>query len=263
MFFRRRREVKPGFQERVNTLQAAGFTVIPQAGGAVRVSRECCAVDLKESNGALQVEDRAGILMGGEIAVLVDGGFQKFFRASSGKKKPALADELKALHDFEADLKEKLGLRACTTRVGDRVHYQYDRVKIAIAGLSEFGNKVGQALSPASQSLSPPILPAPIERRTNKVFFASFAPLLKPVSEASGLLLRRRRGQCGRYRAGVSGLLSIAAHKAATQRFVAADFPAGQVCSAPFCIGHYAVLIGGLHFHDGFAADGGGAFPAI
>jgi hypothetical protein len=27
MFFRRAREVKPGFQERVNTLQAAGFTV--------------------------------------------------------------------------------------------------------------------------------------------------------------------------------------------------------------------------------------------
>ena len=131
MFFRRAREVKPGFQERVNTLQAAGFTVTPQPGGAVRVSRQSCAVDLKESNGLLQVEDRAGILMGGEIAVLVDGGFQKFFRAPSGKKKPALADELKELHDFEADLKEKLGLKSLYNEGLGTVStlYQYDRVK--------------------------------------------------------------------------------------------------------------------------------------
>jgi hypothetical protein len=131
MFFRRTREVKPSFQERVNTLAAAGFTVTPQPGGAVRVSRGCVAVDLKEANGALQVEDRAGVLLGGEIAVLVDGGFQKFFRAPSGKKKPALADELQALHAFEADLKEKLGLQSLYNEGLGTVStlYQYDRVK--------------------------------------------------------------------------------------------------------------------------------------
>jgi hypothetical protein len=131
MFFRRTREVKLSFQDRVNTLAAAGFTVAPQAGGSARVSRGCYAVDLKEANGALQVEDRAGVLMGGEIAVLVDGGFQKFFRAPSGKKKPALADELKALHDFEADLKEKLGLTSLYNEGLGTVStlYQYDRVQ--------------------------------------------------------------------------------------------------------------------------------------
>ena len=116
MFFRRARVLNPSFQERVNTLEGAGFTVTAQAGGTVRVSRGVCAVDLKEANGALQVEDRAGVAMAGEIAVLVDGGFQKFFRAPSGKKKPALADELQALHAFEADLKENSDSRACTTR---------------------------------------------------------------------------------------------------------------------------------------------------
>ena len=131
MFFRRAREVKPSFQERINTLTAAGFTVTPQPGGAARVIRGCCAVDLKENQGAPQVEDRAGILLGSEIAVLVDGGFQKFFRAPSGKKKPALADELKALHDFEADLKEKLGLKSLYNEGLGTVStlYQYDRVK--------------------------------------------------------------------------------------------------------------------------------------
>ena len=123
--------LNPSFQERVNTLEGAGFTVTAQAGGAVRVSRGVCAVDLKEANGALQVEDRAGVAMAGEIAVLVDGGFQKFFRAPSGKKKPALADELKALHDFEADLKERLGLTSLYNEGLGTVStlYQYDRVK--------------------------------------------------------------------------------------------------------------------------------------
>ena len=103
----------------------------PQPGGTVRVSRGMLRGGFEGNNGALQVEDRAGILLGGEIAVLVDGGFQKFFRAPSGKKKPALADELKALHDFEADLKEKLGLKSLYNEGLGTVStlYQYDRVK--------------------------------------------------------------------------------------------------------------------------------------
>jgi hypothetical protein len=131
MFFRRAPVLNRTFQERVDTLQGAGFTVAPRAGGTVRVSRGVCAVDLKESNGALQVEDRAGVALGGEIAVLVDGGFQKFFRAPSGNKKPALADELKALHAFEADLKELLGLTSLYNEGLGTVStlYQYDRVK--------------------------------------------------------------------------------------------------------------------------------------
>ena len=131
MFFRRARVVNRSFQERVDTLQAAGFTVAPLAGGMVRVSRGVCAVDLKEANGALQVEDRAGVEMAGEIAVLVDGGFQKFFRAPGGKKKPALADALQALHAFEADLKELLGLTSLYNEGLGTVStlYQYDRVK--------------------------------------------------------------------------------------------------------------------------------------
>ena len=112
-------------------MQAAGFTVTPQADGAIRVGRGVCAVDLREAGGALQVEDRAGVAMAGEIAVLVDGGFQKFFRAPSGKKKPALAEELKALHDFEADLKERLGMKSLYNEGLGTVStlYQYDRVK--------------------------------------------------------------------------------------------------------------------------------------
>src|SRR5436305_5383037 len=131
MFFRRPRVEKPSFQERLANLKSAGFTLAQQPGGATRVIRGVCAVDLKDAGDAMQVQNRAGILMNGEIAVLVDGGFQKFFLAPDGKKKPALAEELKALHEFEADLKEHLGIQNLYNEGLGTVStlYLYDRVE--------------------------------------------------------------------------------------------------------------------------------------
>jgi hypothetical protein len=131
MFFRHVRPKTSTFQERLSTLPAAGFTVSSGSGGAARVTRGVCAVDLKEANGAVQVDDRAGVLMGTEIGVLVDGGYQKFFRTPTSRKKPALAEELKALHDFEDDLKEILGFKTLYNEALGTVStlYQYDRVK--------------------------------------------------------------------------------------------------------------------------------------
>src|SRR5580698_3999119 len=108
MFFRRERPKNPTFAERIENVRKAGLTVTPRAGGTVRVRRENCAVDLKEENGTVSV-GRAGIVMGDEIRVLIDGGYQKFFRTPRGKNKPALPEELYALHEFEEDVKEKLG----------------------------------------------------------------------------------------------------------------------------------------------------------
>ena len=73
----------------------------------------------------------AGIAMGDEIGALVDGGFQKFFRAVSGKNRPALADDLKVLHEFEEDLKEALGQESYYNQSLGTVStfYLYDRVK--------------------------------------------------------------------------------------------------------------------------------------
>ena len=131
MFFRRERPVTRSFEEKLNALRAVGFTVATGRPGITRVSRGCYALDLKESGGTVLVEDRAGVLMGDEIGVLTDGGYQKFFRAPSGKKAPALADDLKALHDFEADVKESLGMKSLYNESLGTVStvYQYDRVK--------------------------------------------------------------------------------------------------------------------------------------
>ena len=57
----------------MENLRKAGFTVAPQAGGGVRVSRGDCAIDLKEDGGTVRSVGRAGVMMGSEIGSLVDG----------------------------------------------------------------------------------------------------------------------------------------------------------------------------------------------
>jgi hypothetical protein len=131
MFFRRERPKNPSFSERIDSLRNAGFATASAAGGYTRVSRNGLAVDLKDSGEAVQVVAPPGVLIGAEIGSLVDGGYQKFFRTPSGKKKPALADDLKALHDFEEDVREGLGAKSLYNQSLGTVStfYLYDRVK--------------------------------------------------------------------------------------------------------------------------------------
>lgn len=131
MFFRRERPKNPTFQERLDNLRRLGFTATAIPGGVTRVSRGNLAVDLKQDGGGVQIVGDAGVLIGNEIGVLVDGGFQKFFRTPSGVKRPALADDLKALHDFDEDLREGLGEESLYNESLGTVstYYLYDRVK--------------------------------------------------------------------------------------------------------------------------------------
>lgn len=131
MFFRRQRRSEPSFQERLDNLKRTGFTVTPQPDGAVLVSKGECAIALRQSQGQIRRAQLAGVLMGDEIGSLVDGGFQKFFRTPSGKTRPALASHLQALHAFEEDLKEGLGLESLYNESLGTVstYYLYDRVK--------------------------------------------------------------------------------------------------------------------------------------
>jgi hypothetical protein len=65
---------------------------------------------LEDKGGGKVKVGKAGVLVGSEIAHLVNGGYQMFLRTPSGKELPALAPQLKALHAFEEDLREGLGL---------------------------------------------------------------------------------------------------------------------------------------------------------
>ena len=110
MFFRREKTKVPSFQERLDTLRSAGFAVETGSGSGVRVSRGACGAILEDRGGEFPHVNKAGILIGNEIGYMVNGGYQMFFRSPSGKTIPALATHLHALHDFEEDLKEGLGL---------------------------------------------------------------------------------------------------------------------------------------------------------
>jgi len=131
MFFRRERPKIPTVQDRIGTLRSNGFTVTDPSGSRVRATRGACAADLDLSKGTLIVDGRAGILVGSDIGVLVDVGYQKFFRTAAGVKKPATAQELVDLHDFEEDLRSSLGLETLYNESLGTVstYYQYDRVQ--------------------------------------------------------------------------------------------------------------------------------------
>jgi hypothetical protein len=110
MFFRRQKPRTPSFAERIEGLKQAGFTAQPQADGAMLLTRAGCGALVRPPAGAAPPAIRAGILLDGEIAAVVDGGYQKFLQTPSDRRVPALATHLKALHAFEEDLREGLGL---------------------------------------------------------------------------------------------------------------------------------------------------------
>jgi hypothetical protein len=61
----------------------------------------------------------------------VDAGFQKYWLAPSGARAAATAEQLKALHNFEEDLREALGLVSLYNESLGTVNglHLYDRVK--------------------------------------------------------------------------------------------------------------------------------------
>jgi hypothetical protein len=130
MFFRRAKPKVLTFADRLDNARKTGFLVEPQEGGRARAVRERCAA-LVEDSTPLPHIGKAGVLIGGEIGFLVDGGFQKFFRTPGGKTAPALAEDLKALHAFDEDLREALGLPSLYNQsLGTTCEYHhYDRVE--------------------------------------------------------------------------------------------------------------------------------------
>ncbi|HXA04781.1 MAG TPA: hypothetical protein VNY30_08075 [Bryobacteraceae bacterium] len=132
MFFRRPSLKEPTYDERLDQIRRAGFMVEVLSGSRrVKVSRNGCAAVVDLPDGEVRVIESAGVIMNGEIGALVDGGYQKFFQTPSGKRRPALATDLRALHNFQEDLNEALGLTSLYNESLGTVStfYQYDRVK--------------------------------------------------------------------------------------------------------------------------------------
>lgn len=132
MFFRRERPKVLTFDDHMSAARAAGFKTESVGSGKTRVERNgVAAVFAAGPDGVPGVTERAGVVMGKEIGTLTDGGFQKFFTSPSGKRKPALAEELKEIHNFQEDLREALGLTTLYNESLGTVSnlYLYDRVE--------------------------------------------------------------------------------------------------------------------------------------
>ena len=117
------------FDDRIAELRKQGFSADSIGAGKTRVSRNGCAAMVSSGDAGAQIGEN-GILVGSEIGILVDGGYQKFFQTPDGHKYPALAPHLTALHVMMEDLYEALGMESyynqslgttCESHMYDRV----------------------------------------------------------------------------------------------------------------------------------------------
>jgi hypothetical protein len=122
------------WDEVLTELRRLKFDVQPVSGVAnqQRIGKYGAAIVLEkaQNEAGLRMVVRPGPVINGEIAQLVDRGFQKFFRTSKTEL-PATADRLKTLHTFVEELKEVTGSVTLYNEALGTVSdaYLYDRVK--------------------------------------------------------------------------------------------------------------------------------------
>ena len=127
------------FDDVLSILGSERFDVSPaaeganRAAGARRVSKYGCAAEIAPGPGKgapVRIVARPGWVLGGEIARLVDRGYQKFLKTSK-LEIPAMAEHLRSIHKFSDELKESMGglvlYNESLGTVSDT--YVYDRLK--------------------------------------------------------------------------------------------------------------------------------------
>jgi hypothetical protein len=131
MFFRNAQPHQATFDEHLTKLKQAGFEVNRESGGRARVTRAGNGAVVEDAGGGQVKLGKAGALVGNEIALLISGGYQMFLRTPSGKELPALASQLTALHEFDEDLREAVGLTSLyNLSLGTTAdEHLYDRVE--------------------------------------------------------------------------------------------------------------------------------------
>src|SRR3984885_4528092 len=125
------------FNDVLSILGSQRFDVAPAQEGAKRtpnafqVRKYGCAAEIAAApDGSVEVLARPGWLLNGEIARLLDRGYQKFIKTSK-LEIPASADHLRAIHEFSEELIEAIGATSLYNEaLGTTSNvYNYDRVK--------------------------------------------------------------------------------------------------------------------------------------
>jgi hypothetical protein len=129
-----RKVIQPTFDEILNKLRSLQFDVREEPGvaGGFRLSKYGCAAVIArgKNNKDVVMVHKPGVVLGGEIAHLLDRGFQKFLKTSK-LETPATADRLRAEHIFSEELREIIGSPVLYNEALGTVsdEYMYDRVK--------------------------------------------------------------------------------------------------------------------------------------
>jgi hypothetical protein len=125
----------PNFEQTLEALRAHAFDVTPSAevAGGVLVSKHGAGAVLvaaadNEALAAFAVHP--GALVGGQVARLLDRGYQKFIKTSQFEI-PATASQLQAIHLFSEELKQLTGaINLYNESLGTTSDlYVYDRLK--------------------------------------------------------------------------------------------------------------------------------------
>jgi len=120
------------WDEALSWLREHGFDLLEAPGTQSRVFLKkfgvSCAIEKSGADG-VKIFAHPGYLVSGEIAKLVNKGYQQVLKTSKTEI-AATADHLKALHQFSEELKEALGLPSLYNEsLGTTsTSYQYDRV---------------------------------------------------------------------------------------------------------------------------------------
>ena len=128
------KQVKPKtFEDATAWVRDHGFELLEAPGTQGRIflkKYNVSAAIERTPDGGVKIFAYPGYLVGGEIAKLVDRGYQKFLKTTKTEI-AATADHLKALHSFSEELKEALGLNSLYNESLGTVSesYHYDRVK--------------------------------------------------------------------------------------------------------------------------------------
>ena len=139
MFFRNNKAHESTFEERIANLKQFGFQSVRQSSGAARITRDGCGAIVDNLGDGKVKIGKAGILVGEEIAELVNLGYQMIIRTPSGVELAALAPHLTKLHAFEEDLREGLGLTSLyNLSLGTTTdEHLYDRVVARDKGVAQ------------------------------------------------------------------------------------------------------------------------------
>ncbi len=131
-----RKPVRQSFDQIMEALRTHGFAVSTFGGvpSGMLVSKAGAAAVLVPSrsgdNGPVAFAERPGILLCGEVARLLDRGYQKFIKTSQFEL-PATASQLHAIHTFSEELTQLTGgISLYNESLGTTSDlYEYDRLR--------------------------------------------------------------------------------------------------------------------------------------